>query len=80
MIGKWKRCHDFSNCCILNTLGMVGWIKLVGFPRREIFEVKSYYKLKVNLVPVDGPWKIILKSKVPPRVAFFTWTAVLGKI
>jgi hypothetical protein len=29
---------------------------------------------------VDGPWKIIWKRKVPPRVAFFTWIAVLGKI
>jgi hypothetical protein len=48
--------------------------------KRKIFEVKSYYKLKVNLEPVDGPWKIIWKSKVPPRVAFFTWTAVLEKI
>jgi hypothetical protein len=25
-------------------------------------------------------WKIIWKSKFPPRVAFFVWTAVLGKI
>ena len=29
---------------------------------------------------MDDPWKIIGKSKVPPRVAFFMWTAVLGKI
>jgi hypothetical protein len=42
--------------------------------------VKSYYKLKVNSEPVDGCWKIIWKSKVPLRVAFFIWTAVLGKI
>jgi hypothetical protein len=48
--------------------------------KRKIFEVKSYSKLKVNSEPVDNPWKIIWKSKVPPRVAFFAWTAVLGKI
>jgi hypothetical protein len=45
---------------------------------RKNFEVKSYYKMKVNLESVDGPWKIIWKSKAPPRMAFFMWTAVLG--
>jgi hypothetical protein len=55
--------------------------KIVWIPlKRKIFEVNSYYKLKVNSKPVDGLWKIIWKSKVPPRVAFFTWTVVLGKI
>jgi hypothetical protein len=34
----------------------------------------------VNSEPVDGPWKIIWKSKVPSRVDFFTWTEVLEKI
>jgi hypothetical protein len=29
---------------------------------------------------MDGPWKSIWKSKAPTRVAFFVWTAVLGKI
>jgi hypothetical protein len=48
--------------------------------KRMIFEVKSCYKLKVNSEPVDGPWKIIWKSKVPPIVAFFTRIEVLGKI
>ena len=26
------------------------------------------------------PWKISWRSKVPPRVAFFSWIAALGKI
>ena len=26
------------------------------------------------------PWKSIWKSKAPPRVAFFVWTAALGRI
>ena len=42
--------------------------------------MKSYYKVKVNSELVDGPWKIIWKSKAPPRVAFFVKMAVLGKI
>jgi hypothetical protein len=29
----------------------IGWISL----KRKSFEVKSYYKLKVNSEPVDGP-------------------------
>uniref|UniRef100_A0A2N9HY77 Reverse transcriptase zinc-binding domain-containing protein n=1 Tax=Fagus sylvatica TaxID=28930 RepID=A0A2N9HY77_FAGSY len=26
------------------------------------------------------PWKMIWKAKVPPRIAFFSWSAALGKI
>ena len=26
------------------------------------------------------PWKLVWSSKVPSRVAFFSWTAALGKI
>jgi hypothetical protein len=48
--------------------------------KRNIFAVSSYYKMRVNPTPVDGPWKSIWKSRVPPRVAFFVWTAALGKI
>ena len=48
--------------------------------KRKNFEVKPYYKVKVKVEPVDGPWKIIWKSKAPPRVVFFVWTAVLEKI
>jgi hypothetical protein len=35
---------------------------------------------RVNSALVVGPWKIIWKSKAPPREAFFVWTAVLQKI
>jgi hypothetical protein len=48
--------------------------------KRKILEVKSYYKVTANSEPVYGPWKMIWKSKAPQRVAFFVWTAVLGKI
>jgi hypothetical protein len=44
------------------------------------FQVKSFY----NQISSNGagsfPWKIIWKAKVPPRVAFFSWTAASGKI
>ena len=26
------------------------------------------------------PWRVVWQSKVPPRVAFFSWSASLGKI
>uniref|UniRef100_A0A2N9HT72 Reverse transcriptase zinc-binding domain-containing protein n=1 Tax=Fagus sylvatica TaxID=28930 RepID=A0A2N9HT72_FAGSY len=44
------------------------------------FHVKSYYQVLSS--PGDGlfPWKSIWKVKVPPRVAFFSWTAALWKI
>ena len=54
----------------------ISWIP----SKRKIFEVKSYHKVTANSKLVDGPWKMIWKSKTPLRVAFFVWSAVLGKI
>jgi hypothetical protein len=48
--------------------------------KRKIFEVKSYYQILFTLAQAFGPWKSISKVKAPPRVAFFVWTAALGKI
>uniref|UniRef100_A0A2N9FU80 Reverse transcriptase domain-containing protein n=1 Tax=Fagus sylvatica TaxID=28930 RepID=A0A2N9FU80_FAGSY len=48
--------------------------------RSKGFQVKSFY------THLSSPglglflWKGIWKAKVPPRVAFFAWTAALGKI
>jgi hypothetical protein len=42
--------------------------------------VKSFYEV---LNKKDGPsfsWKSIWRVKAPAMVAFFVWTAVLGKI
>ena len=49
-------------------------------PSNKSFVVKRYYR---SLSPPHStlfPWKIIWKTKVPPRVAFFSWTATLGKV
>jgi hypothetical protein len=43
------------------------------------FSVKSFY-LCLNTPSLGFPWRGIWKSKVPPHVAFFMWTAVLGKL
>jgi len=33
-----------------------------------------------STLDISFPWKPVWRSKVPPRVAFFSWTASLGKI
>ena len=44
------------------------------------FQVKSFYTHLSSLGLGLFPWKGIWKAKVSPRVAFFAWTAALGKI
>uniref|UniRef100_A0A2N9G3X1 Reverse transcriptase zinc-binding domain-containing protein n=1 Tax=Fagus sylvatica TaxID=28930 RepID=A0A2N9G3X1_FAGSY len=51
------------------------WNKL----EKRGFSVKSFYHC-LNPPSLRFPWRGIWKSKVPPCVAFFTWTAVLGKL
>ena len=43
------------------------------------FMVKDYYSVLVGSNDYCFPWKSILKQKIPSRVAFFVWTATLGK-
>ena len=48
--------------------------------RSKGFQVKSFYTQLTSNGLGSFPWKSIWKAKVPPRVAFFVWTAALGKI
>jgi hypothetical protein len=54
---------------------------LVWNPSKKcLFEVRSFYD---ELIKEDGPyfpWKNIWRVKAPTRVAFFVWSAALGKI
>ena len=43
------------------------------------FTVSAYYHLLVGHSDQFFPWKSIWKQKIPSRVAFFVWTAALGK-
>ena len=43
------------------------------------FEVRSFY-LSFYPPTLSFPWKLVWQWKVPPRVAFFSWSASLGKI
>ena len=47
--------------------------------REKGFLVKDYYSLLVGSNDYCFPWKCIWKQKIPSRVAFFVWTAALGK-
>uniref|UniRef100_A0A7N2R8B3 Reticulon-like protein n=1 Tax=Quercus lobata TaxID=97700 RepID=A0A7N2R8B3_QUELO len=44
------------------------------------FLVSGYYHSLSPSIVSSFPWKLLWLSKVPPRVAFFSWTAALGKI
>lgn len=48
--------------------------------RKEKFDVSSFYKTLVYKESVCFPWKSIWRTKAPSKVAFFAWTAALGKI
>jgi hypothetical protein len=72
---------SFLDVIYAATIKNSGLDKLVWIPSLvEGFQVRSYYQVLSSSRNGDFPWKIIWKSKVPPRVAFFSWTAALGKI
>ena len=48
--------------------------------RSRGFEVRGFYLSFYPLTLLSFPWRMIWHSKVPPRVAFFSWSASLGKI
>uniref|UniRef100_A0A2N9FZS4 Reverse transcriptase zinc-binding domain-containing protein n=1 Tax=Fagus sylvatica TaxID=28930 RepID=A0A2N9FZS4_FAGSY len=51
-----------------------------GSPDSIAFTVKRCYCYLSSPSPRSFPWKCVWKAKVPSRVAFFSWTAALGKI
>ena len=48
--------------------------------RNKNFKVSEYYLSLSSTLDNSFPWKPVWRSKVPPRVAFFSWTVSLGKI
>jgi hypothetical protein len=48
--------------------------------RKGKFEVRSFYNEIISKVRCPFPWKSIWRTKALPRVAFFIWSAALGKI
>ena len=47
--------------------------------RSRGFEVRSFC-LSFYPPTLSFPWRLVWQSKVPPRVAFFSWSNSLGKI
>jgi hypothetical protein len=45
-----------------------------------LFEVRSYYRLLTSHNTTHFPWRSIWQSRVPHKVAFFTWLVAQGKI
>jgi hypothetical protein len=48
--------------------------------KRHIFEVRSFFRKLSSSGTTSFPWRSIWKVKVPLRVSFFVWTAILRKI
>jgi len=62
-------------------MGRGGDDKLCWTPsKRRSFEVKSLYKVLLPNVDSSFLWKSIWRTKEPFTIAFFSWTASLGKI
>uniref|UniRef100_A0A7N2KWC1 K Homology domain-containing protein n=1 Tax=Quercus lobata TaxID=97700 RepID=A0A7N2KWC1_QUELO len=54
--------------------------KMCWLPSKDKgFMVNAYYRILVGPIIYGFPWKSIWKQKIPSRVAFFVWTAALGK-
>jgi hypothetical protein len=71
----------FYKCLYENKIRGEGRDKLWWMPSSKgVFEVKSFYRAISSHGSVSFPWKSVWKSKAPPRVAFFVWTAVHSKI
>ena len=70
-----------SHLFLLNKVRGVGFDKFWWKPASgRGFNVSGYYQSLSPSRVISFPWKMVWQSKVPPRVAFFSWTAALGKI
>ena len=70
-------------------MGLVYSLTLQGFgpdkacwkpAKNRGFEVRGFYNSFCLPTLVSFPWRMIWQLKVPSRVAFFCWSASLGKI
>ena len=60
--------------------GSSGENKMCWIPSKDKgFLVKDYYRIFVGPTIFSFPWRSIWKQKIPFRVAFFVWSATLGK-
>jgi hypothetical protein len=48
--------------------------------KKGLFKVKSYFSSLAGFEGRHFPWKSVWQTRAPSRVAFFAWSAALGKI
>ena len=71
----------FMGLVYSSTMQGFGLDKVCWKPARNRgFEVKGYCSSFYPRTLVSFPWRMIWQSKVPPRVAFFSWSTSFGKI
>jgi hypothetical protein len=81
MIGRWRFWLRFIAVCTSYKFRGVGEDKLWWVPSSKgVFEVSSFYRVLSSHGSLCFPWKGIWRTKAPPRVAFFAWTAARSKI
>jgi hypothetical protein len=83
-----RRVHDwevealasFYTLLYSHTMRWEGEDRMWWIPSRKgKFEVSSFYRILASKDSIPFPWKSIWRTKAPSRVAFFAWTAALGK-
>jgi hypothetical protein len=81
-LNDWEVEELASFYSLLYSFNLVGGgDKIWWVPNRKgKFEVRSFYNEIISKVSCPFPWKCIWRTKAPPRVAFFIWSATLGKI
>nr|XP_023874649.1 uncharacterized protein LOC111987174 [Quercus suber] len=75
-----KAMSSFLDTIYGSSIRGFGEDKMCWMPSRDKgFKVNDYYRILVGSTDICFPWKSIWKQKIPSRVAFFVWTAALGK-
>ena len=71
----------FYSCFYLFKFRGFGEDKLWWVPSSiGFFQVSSFYLVFSSQGSLSFPWNGIWRTKAPPRVAFFAWTAARSKI
>ena len=79
----WELEHFYTFLDLINSMphNGEGHDKLCWKPaRNKSFKASKYYFSLSSNPNIVFPWKPVQRSKIPLRVAFFSWTPTLGKI
>jgi hypothetical protein len=81
-IERWITLFLSSRCCTQSKWAEVAKISCDGSPpkKKGLFKVKSFFYSLTCSGSSRFPWKSVCRTQAPSRVAFFVWSAALGKI